>query len=180
MGKKRVEIDLQALVVALIDNEVTREEVAETVPKGKREEFVGLLVAEKQRRADELAVVKAKQQDDADFLKALSAGIAVTPPESIEEALKLAVEKAKEFPTLINTKAGIIDLAAFSLGIYIWKKDVPTADKKRISELSTKLFEALNVPFKRSTITSHLNDNPVMGRSVREQEMLRAFPLISE
>lgn len=180
MGKKKAEVDLQALAIDLVDEKVTRETVAATVEKGQRAEFVGILMAVRQQRADELAALKAQKMEEASFLKALNAGVAVAPPETIEEALTIAVAKAKEFPTLIQTKAGVIDLAAFSLGICIWKKDVPSEEKKRISELSAKLFEALNVPFKRSTITSHLNDNPVMGRKVREQEMQRAFPLISE
>mgnify|MGYP001361130110 CR=1 FL=1 len=170
--------DLRSIVIDFADNKITREQVKDMVKKEDREAFIALLMEEKSLREAQKAKADADREAEKEFLKLLSQGVAVAPPDA-DTALKTALARAESHPSLIQKKAGVIDLASFSLGINIWKDSLTAEEKKRISALSERLFEALNIPFNKRTIPTHLADKPVMGKSVRGSEMARAFPEVA-
>jgi len=176
-----VEININELVNKFLAHEITAQELAIAVPQSEQAQFLSVLVQEREKiQKREKAQHEAKVQTDA-FLKVLEQGSPVNVPETIEQALSIALDKAKSFPAITATKAGIIDLACFTLGIYAWKSSGITNDEKRkVSELASKLFDALKVEFKKTTLSSHLNDVPIMGKKARQIEMSMAFPNVTE
>jgi len=176
-----VEININELVNKFLAHEITAQELALSVPKSKQADFLATLTSEREKMQAEVSARADEKKQAEAFLTALNANEALTIPETIDEAVKIALDKSKSFPAITSTKAGIIDLACFTMGVYAWKASGLSNDEKRkVSELASKLFEALKVDFKKTTLSSHLNDVPVMGRKARQTEMVQAFPNVTE